>query len=295
MSLPQPGPGAVPPVPVCPRHPERESYVRCQRCERPVCPQCQREAAVGVQCVDCVAQQNRGMRTARTAFGGSPDGARGTVTKTIIAICVVLYAAQFVVPVDLYAYLRLYNYPDVFAQAFAAGNWWQPLTSAFLHASSPIHLLFNMYALYVTGPYLEAALGRWRFAALYLLSALGGAAGATLLPGTAGTAVVGASGAVFGLFAAMFVVTRKLGRQAGQVLVLIAINLAFGFLVPNVSWQGHVGGLVTGAVVAAVLVHAPRGRRTLVQGGGLALVAVVVLGLLAYAAHRMTGMAAFLG
>ncbi|PPK93903.1 membrane associated rhomboid family serine protease [Kineococcus xinjiangensis] len=293
MSVPQSGP--VPAAaPVCPRHPERESYVRCQRCERPVCPQCQREAAVGVQCVDCVAEGNRTVRSARTALGGGLGGAPGAVTKTIIAVCVLMYVAQFVVPLELYAYLRLYNFPAFAPYAFAAGNWWQPLTSAFLHAST-LHLLFNMYVLYVTGPYLESLLGRARFIALYLLSALGGAVGATLLPLTAGTAVVGASGAVFGLFAATLVVSRRLGRQVGPVAVLIAINVAFGFLFPAISWQGHLGGLVAGGVVAAVLAYAPRRRRSLVQWGGVAVIGAVLVALLVHAAARMGAFAPFVG
>ncbi|GAA4965840.1 rhomboid family intramembrane serine protease [Kineococcus glutinatus] len=275
------------PVPVCPRHPQRESYVRCQRCERPACPECQRPAAVGVQCVDCVAAQHRGTRAARTVLGGAVAQGGPKVTIGVIAACVVMFAAQFVLPAALYDRLMLVNFPSFHPYAFAAGNWWQPLTSAFLHAPTPIHLLFNMYALWLTGPFLEQVLGRARFAALYVLSALGGAAGALLLPGTAGTAVVGASGAVFGLFAATFVVTRRLGRQAGQVAVLIALNLAFGFFLSNVSWQGHVGGLLAGGVVAAVLAHAPRERRSLVQWSGVGVVAVVLLGLLVLAAARM--------
>ncbi|GAB7192032.1 hypothetical protein NUM3379_27410 [Kineococcus sp. NUM-3379] len=286
-------PGSVPvPVPVCPRHPQRESYVRCQRCERPACPECQREAPVGVQCVDCVREQNKGLRTARTAFGGELSSADGRVTKVIIGLCVVLYAVQFVAP-GLYDHLALVNAPDVFPNAFAAGNWWQPLTSAFLHASSPMHLLFNMYALYVTGPYLEGLLGRARFVALYLLSALGGAAGATLLPFTENTVLVGASGAVFGLFAATFIAARRLGRQAGQVAVLIAINLALGFFFPGISWQGHLGGLVAGAVAAAVLAYAPRARRSAVQWTGLGVLGLVLVALLAYAAFRMSGVQPF--
>ena len=249
---------------------------------------------MGVQCVDCVREQNKDVRTARTAFGGELSSADGRVTKVIIGLCVVLYAVQFVAP-GLYDHLALVNAPDVFPNAFAAGNWWQPLTSAFLHASSPMHLLFNMYALYVTGPYLEGLLGRARFIALYLLSALGGAVGATLLPFTENTVLVGASGAVFGLFAATFIVSRRLGRQAGQVAVLIAINLALGFVFPNVSWQGHVGGLLAGGAAAAVLVYAPKANRSRVQWAGLAVLGLVLVALLVLAAARMSLGAPFPG
>jgi membrane associated rhomboid family serine protease len=237
--------------------------------------------------VDCVAEGSKGVRQARTTFGGSLRSRDNVVTKTVIAICVVMYGAQFVLPASLYGYLPLYNYPGFYENAFAAGNWWQPITSAFLHSPSPLHLLFNMYALWIVGQYLEPLLGRSRFVALYLISALGGAVGATLLPGTTDTAVVGASGAVFGLFAALFVVNRHLGRQTTQILVLIGINFVIGFAVGGISWQAHLGGLVTGAVLATVLARGRRGNAAL-QWGGVAAVAVIVVGALAYAALRMT-------
>ena len=260
-----------------------------------MCPECQRSAAVGVQCVTCVNEQNRGMRRPRTVLGGSVGSGDATVTKALIGVCVVMYAARFVLPEALFQRLTLVNAPDVFAAAFAAGNWWQPLTSAFLHAASPMHLLFNMLGLWVAGSVLESQLGRSRFLALYLLSALGGAAGATLLPGTVGTSLVGASGAVFGLYAATFLVSRRLGRHAGQVAGLFAVSLLFGILSPNVSWQGHLGGFLAGGAAAAVLAYAPRARRALVQWAGLALLGAVLVALLAYAALRLSVGAALLG
>ncbi len=281
---PTPPPGGVS---VCPRHPDRESYVRCQRCERPACPDCQRPAAVGFHCVDCVAEANRGVRAPRTTFGGAVRGRDTAVTKTVVVVCALMYLAQFVVDPRVYAYLVLSNQVSTYPWAFSAGNYWQPLTSAFLHAPTPIHVLFNMYALWLVGQYLEPLLGRARFAALYLLSALGGAAGATLLPMTAGVSTVGASGAVFGLFGALFVVNRHLGRQSGQVLALVAINFAIGVFVPGISWQAHLGGLVTGAAVAAVLARTRRSPR-LVQVAGLGAAALVVVALLAYAVARFT-------
>jgi membrane associated rhomboid family serine protease len=281
---PAPAPAGVP---VCPRHPDRESWVRCQRCERPVCPACQRPAAVGVQCVDCVAEGARTLRTPRTTLGGAVRSRDTLVTKVLIGLCVLMFAARYVLPPQVYDYLQLINAQSIYVDSFAAGNYWQPLTAAFLHAST-LHLLFNMYALWVTGQYLEPLLGRARFLALYLLSALGGAVGATLLPLTAGSTVVGASGAVFGLFAALFVVNRRLGRQSSQVLVLIGINLVLGIVVPGISWQGHVGGLVTGAVVAALLSRRRARGAAAAQWTAVGAVAVVVVGLLALAAARMT-------
>ncbi|PRY11410.1 rhomboid family intramembrane serine protease [Kineococcus rhizosphaerae] len=266
-------------VPVCPRHPDRESWVRCQRCERPACPQCQRPAAVGVQCVDCVAEANKGVRQPRGTFGGAIASRDTVVTKVLIGLCLVMFLAKQVMPAKLFTELSLVN--GYYLDAFSNGLWWQPITSAFLHASL-LHLLFNAYALWVSGQYLEPLLGRVRFTALYVISALGGAVGGTLLPGTADSQLVGASGAIFGLFAALFVVNRHLGRQTGQILALIVINFLIGVFYAGISWQGHLGGLVTGALVATAMTLGRR-RHPAVQWVGTGAVAAVVLGLLGYA------------
>ncbi len=283
----QPSTGGAAAEPVCPRHPDRVSYVRCQRCERPVCHECQRAAAVGVQCVDCVREQNKGLRTARTPFGAAvTQGGRPVVTLSIIAICAVAWLLQ---QSNSQVTTDFSFYPP-----YALSEPWRLVTAAFLHSpSSPLHILFNMYALWVTGPYLEQLFGRVRFVALYLISAVGGSIGYLLLAGTelergSGwlTPTVGASGAVFGLFGAFFVVQRRLNRDATQVVVLIAINFAFGLFLPNIAWQAHLGGLVAGIAAAAVLAYAPRANRALVQGLGLA--GLVVLLAAAYAVRIST-------
>jgi membrane associated rhomboid family serine protease len=273
----------LPPAPVCPRHPDRESYVRCQRCERPVCPQCQRQAAVGVQCVDCVAEQSRGVREARTTFGGRVAEGRPVVTLTIIGLCVLAFVAQQLPGLGV-------TQRFAFVPLLAAEQPYRFITAAFLHSPSwVLHIAFNMYALWLLGPYLEHLFGRLRFAVLYLVSAFGGSVGFLLLAGIydglAPTATVGASGAVFGLFGAVVVANRRLGRQMNQILVVIAINGVIGFLVPGIAWQAHLGGLLTGAAVAAVLAYAPRNRRGVVQAVGVAAVVLVLVGL---AAARLT-------
>ena len=136
----------------------------------------------------------------------------------------------------------------------AEGQLYRLLTSAFLHYGMT-HLLFNMWALWVIGPPLEAALGRLRYGALYAMSALGGSVLVYLLSDL-GAATAGASGAVFGLFGATFVIGKRLNLDVRWVIGLIALNLAFTFVIPlissqNISWQGHIGGLVTGAGIAA--------------------------------------------
>lgn len=244
-----------PQAPTCYRHPDRATYVRCTRCNRYICPECMRDAAVGHQCAECVGEGVRSVRQARTQFGGVPANTP-LVTYVLIGINVVMFALQMAVP-GLQRELVL-NSPAV-----ADGEAYRLLTSAFLHYG-PMHIVFNMWALYVIGPPLEAALGRLRFATLYFMSALGGSVVVYLLS-SLGAQTAGASGAVFGLFGATFVVGKKLNMDTRWVIGLIAINLVITFVVPNISWQGHLGGLVTGAVIAAAYAYAPRKNRTAVQ------------------------------
>lgn len=274
MTQPQPGPAPTPP-PVCPRHPDRIAYVRCQRCGRPTCPECQRPAAVGIQCVDCVREGQRQQRPARTAFGGRVTGGRPVVTLTLIGLCVVSYVLQLT--------SATWTRDLAFAPFIGETEPWRFLTAAFLHSTGNIaHIAFNMIALWSVGPFLEASLGRWRFLALYLLSAVGGSVMVLLLASPLElswvTGVVGASGAVFGLFGAVLVVLRRVGRSAGGIVAVIAINAVLGFVLPGVAWQAHLGGLVVGAALGAAFAYAPRERRTLVAVGSCAAVAVLLVG-----------------
>ncbi len=261
--------------PVCPRHPDRISYVRCQRCNRPVCPECQRPAAVGVQCVDCVARAQAAMPTRRTVFGGRAREGRPIVTLSIIVLCVLVYAVQQVVPGV--------NLSLMFVPAYGESEPYRFLSAAFLHGGF-LHLALNMYALWIVGSVLEPALGRWRFVMLYLVSALGGSVGVLLFASPTvqsewWMAVVGASGAVFGLFGAIALALRRLGRDTTQIVVLIAINTVLGFTIPNIAWQAHLGGLVTGLALAAAYVYAPAKRRTEVAVGATVVMTAVVIGL----------------
>lgn len=279
---PAPGePTAADAVPVCPRHPDRVSYVRCQRCERPVCPECQRTAAVGFQCVDCVKEQAKTIRAPRTTFGGQVTGGDGQITKVIIGICAAVYVAQWLVPGDLVTRWLMY------VPAYTLVEPWRLLTAAFLHSPSfLLHIVFNMYALWLGGPYLEQLLGRTRFTTLFLLSALGGSVGVFLLAspdaGSWFTPVVGASGAVFGIWGAIMVIHRRLRRDTGGLIALLLINTVIGF-VPGLSiaWQAHLGGLVTGALVAAVLAYSPPGKRQTWHPIGLAGIGLLLIGLIA--------------
>jgi membrane associated rhomboid family serine protease len=264
----------------CYRHPDREAYVRCQRCERFICPECQVEASVGFLCPDdaggTVTQLNR--RRTRAARVRQ-SGPRPVVTLTLIGINVALWLLQ-IVPgsyvTDLFAYV-----PQI-----TAVQPWRMITAGFVHnpnlflqdgvhPEAVLHLLLNMYSLYIFGQVLEPMLGRARFAALYLIALFGGSVGVLWLA-SPDSWVVGASGAIFGLMAAYFVVLRKLGQNSSQMLGLIAINLVFGFVSSGVSWQGHIGGLVTGGVVALVLANTRQISQQAAQRLGLVSVVIIL-------------------
>lgn len=287
MTTPPPASSPPPPlpageVPVCPRHPDRVSYVRCQRCGRPVCPECQHAAAVGVHCVDCVRAAAGASRSGTTVFGGRVRDGRPVVTFVLIGLNVLSFVLQRTVPgwTDLLLFSPVDGYDEP----------WRFLTAAFLHSpGSLLHIGFNMYALWILGQFLEPALGRWRFTALYLASAVGGSVAFLLLASTPAawfTAVVGASGAVFGLFGAVLVALRRLGRDATQIMVVLVINAVLGFVVPGIAWQAHLGGLVTGLVLGGAFAYAPRGSRRVV--GVVAVAAVSVLLVVLAAARYAT-------
>lgn len=264
-------------LPHCPRHPDRVALVSCQRCGRPTCAECQRPAAVGVQCVDCVKAHQKQSRSLVTAFGGRAAHGRPVVTIALISICVVVWIGQQVsdkVTQDL-----------LYAPVLSGQDPWRFLTAAFVHSPSSIfHLLFNMYALWIVGQYLEPLLGRARMLALYLISAVGGSVGYELLASTPSsptdyptgwvTPTVGASGAVFGLFLAVVVLNRRLGLESGPMIALIVINGVIGFLVPDVAWQAHLGGAVTGGLCAGAIALLGRNRA---QWQWLALAAITVV------------------
>lgn len=267
MTTPQAGPGAVP---VCPRHPDRVSYVRCQRCNRPACPECQRPAAVGIHCVDCVREAARTTPHPRTAFGAPLRRGPAVVTITLVVLNVLSYLLQRAVGAPWEGRL-------IFTPSIGESEPWRFLTTAFLHDPGVLfHILFNMIALWYVGQDLELALGRLRFTALYLLSAVGGSVMVLLLAtptafgGDWDRGVYGASGAVFGLFGAVLVVLRRLGRNAQPIVVIIVLNLAIGFVLPQIAWQAHLGGLFVGAALGAAYAYAPAKRR-----GPVAVVATV--------------------
>src|SRR4051794_29317944 len=281
----------APPTTTCYRHPDRPTGISCARCGRPICPECMIPASVGFQCPECVREGNASVRAVKRGNGLRVAGRRwGVVTLSIIAINVAMFVATAVAaategfsPLDN-NFSTLFARLDQFPLAVAAGEWWRPLTAAFLHIG-PVHLALNMLAVLVFGSELERQLGRSRFLALYVLSALGGAASIQLF-GNPQQPVAGASTAIYGLLGALGVLMVVRRQDLRGLLTLLAINVAISFL-PGVSLLGHLGGLVAGAVAAGVLV-ATR-RRPGLQIAALALLGAVLLVLIFSAPTLVTG------
>ena len=262
----------------CYRHPDRQSFVLCQRCGRTICPQCQTQAAVGVHCPECVRE---GRASGARRSPSISNLARSTtdrpiVTWSIMALCVIVFVLQMI-PGSQVTNLLLY------VPALTATEPWRMITSAFVHSPGQLaHIVFNMLSLFLFGPLMERMLGRVRFLALYLLSGFGGSVAVLLI--APGTPVLGASGAIFGLLGGFFVIQRRLGGNTTQLLVVIGINLAIGFLPgANIAWQAHLGGLIVGAAVAFVYLRTRRAAQRTVQiaavtGVFVALVLLTLLG-----------------
>ncbi|MGY1582434.1 rhomboid family intramembrane serine protease [Streptomyces sp. MN13] len=291
-------------VTTCYRHPKVECHVRCVRCDRYICPDCMREAAVGHQCPECVKEGARSVRQARTVVGGRISGTP-VVTYVLVGLNVLAYLLQLVFPdfQDRFAMLgaRLVGPDDVHyvyqgsyfgiyhAEGLVAGEWERLVTSGFLHLMPTegtfglAHIVMNMFALWHLGRILETQLGRARYLALYLLAILGGSV-AELLLAEPSAVFVGASGGLFGLGAAYYVMARRFGGDMATVNRDTAMLLVWLLISAGVtSWQGHLGGLLAGGAVTAAYALVPRGpRRTLVQTAACAGLLVLLL-LLAYA------------
>ena len=242
---------------VCYRHPNRETRVSCSSCGRPICPECMTPTPVGMRCPECASQRTRVVRNPT----GTPGQASAfPATIALIAINVVVYlieiaggsgglsntSGRIVVDYGLYG-------PFV-----AEGEVYRLVTAGFLHASL-FHIGFNMLLLFFLGRILEPALGTWRFLALYFASLLAGSLGALILePNSLG---IGASGAIFGLAGATFVIARGRGLDAlaGQIGFLIIINLVFSFSARNISIGAHIGGLIGGVICALAIVAGEKG------------------------------------
>ena len=272
---------------MCYRHSDRVSYISCTRCGRPVCPDCMVAAPVGFQCRACVASAASETVTPTTVAGGQYI-ANPAVTYALIGINLAIFLLQYLGGIKEVAG-DWGMWPVGIA---VGGEWWRLLTGAFLHGSL-LHIAFNMYILFALGPTLERVLGHGRYLLLYVLAALGGGV-ASYAFSEMRTVSVGASGAIFGLMAALIVAGRRMRYDIKQVVILLGINVVIGFMAPNVDWRAHLGGLVTGAAVAAVLVYAPRAHRNLWQTlGVLGILGVLIVATMWRTAQIMEFVAPF--
>ena len=235
--------------PVCPRHPDRVSYARCKRCMRPACGACQVQMEVGMLCADCYRELSAAAAATRPALF------KPWATYTLIGLNVLVYALQWMIPSFFQNFALNWAYVDYYE---GVNGYYRALTSGFMHSQYDYtHILFNMFSLYIFGNALERMLGRWRFVTIYIASILGGSAMVYLLAYT--DTVVGASGGIFGLIGSYLVllVLMKQREQIRSLMGMIGLNVVMGFLMPNISWQGHLGGFIAGVVVT-LLVIAPQ-------------------------------------
>jgi membrane associated rhomboid family serine protease len=242
----------------CYRHPDRETRVSCSSCGRPICPDCMTPTPVGMRCPECASQRTRVMRNPT----GTPSGFQAfPATYVLIAINVVVFLVQIANGSGGFQKTGISQFVADFAlfgPSVAEGEWYRLLTCGFLHANL-VHIGFNMLILFFLGRLLEPALGTPRFLVLYFASLLAGSLGALVLDPNALT--LGASGAVFGLAAATFIIARGRGMEAlaSQIGFLIVFNLVWSFVGSNISVGGHIGGLVGGALCALAIVAGEKG------------------------------------
>ena len=272
----------------CYRHPSRETGLSCAVCERPICYECVTHAPVGLRCPEHSGKPQgiqKVIRPAQQAVTGVGGRRANAVTLALIGINVAVFLAELALGGSLSGTGNwIYDHGALFASicclngapaGVAHGDWWRLVTAAFLHYG-PFHLAINMYSLFFAGTLLEHVIGRWRFALLYFASGVAGSAGALYL--SPNSITVGASGAIFGVLGGLLVLERR-GNIAtgGQVLGLIVLNLIFTFAVPGISVGGHVGGLIAGIALMAVMLQYRRSVAISLASGGAVIVVSVLI------------------
>jgi membrane associated rhomboid family serine protease len=252
-------------TPVCFRHPDRETYLRCSRCERSICTDCMVAASVGFHCPECVRDGNKTVRQARTVAGGRHHSRQGVATGSLIAVCIVMFGLQKVVGqaftdrMDLQAMAsQISSLPYSHHIGVAYGDWYRLVSSMFVHANLA-HLAMNMLSLWWIGVPVESRLGRSRYLLTYFTCGVAGSAASYASLQAYGSSL-GASGAIFGLLGVLAVLAYRERLNMQPVITVILLNLIFSFTQPNISWEAHVGGLVAGLVLGVALAYAPRPR-----------------------------------
>ncbi|HYY44949.1 MAG TPA: rhomboid family intramembrane serine protease [Actinomycetota bacterium] len=225
----------------CYGHPDTLTRLSCSRCGRPICARCAIPASVGQHCPECVAEARKGQRRVKGALRASAP-----VTAGIIAVCVVMFVAQQLVP-QLTRSLALYP------PAIDHGQWWRLATPMVLHANV-LHIFMNMYVLWIYGPAMEQAFGPARFLGLYVVAGLAASASSYAF-GSCFVLGVGASGAIFGVVGVLLVFLYH--RRRAQfvyhylrgVMVFVVANLVLGFLIPSIDVVAHIGGFLAGVIL----------------------------------------------
>jgi membrane associated rhomboid family serine protease len=240
----------------CYRHPNRETAVSCSNCGRPICPDCMTPSPVGMRCPECSRQRTKVVR----GVGEASLAAAAPATLALIAINVAVFLAEVAGGgggLTPHSSSLIFNF-GLFGPSVAEGEWYRLLTSGFLHANL-FHIGFNMFALYFLGRILEPGIGTPRFLAVYFVSLFAGSLGAMLL--SPDNLTIGASGAIFGIFGATFVIARHRGIAglASSIGIILVLNLVFTLGRPEISIGGHLGGLVGGVLCALFIVAGERG------------------------------------
>ena len=268
----------------CYRHPDRQSFVLCQRCARTICPECMTQAPVGVICPECMQEQRKAEKPnqRRARLQRQVASGRPIATLSIIVITSVVSVLQMIpggvgeAITQALLFWAPYLYPDLTGLPFEP---WRLLTAMVVHGGL-WHLALNMLALWMLGRSLEPLLGRWRFVTLYVLGGLGGSVAVACIAPMSAT--VGASGAIFALFGALLVIGRHIGANIRSLAVILLINLVVGFVFyQQIAWQAHVGGLAIGALVGLIFARTRRREQRTVQ---ILLLVAVAVGLIALVA-----------
>lgn len=268
-------------MPTCYRHPSRETGVSCANCGRPICPDCMTTTPVGMRCPECSKQRTKVVHLRQAS--SVPQATYALIVINVIAFLAEgssVFSISGAPSGSVYlkgALLGSSTFPQLAGQGVAHGQLWRIVTSGFLHESL-IHIGFNMYVLYILGRMLEPALGRVKFTAIYFVALFTGSLGALLV--SPHDLTVGASGAVFGIMgaAAVEMRARQIPIMQSGVGTLILINLVISFTIPGISWGGHVGGLIGGALATYLLQLADRRRLAALGYAACAVIAALAIG-----------------
>ena len=259
--MPTPPETSAPDVMHCYRHADRETLLSCSNCERPICTSCMTSAAVGVRCPECARGDRSGASAGVQRLRARAGSDAVLATTAILVLNLLVFLVEIGQAGGLWSVTgaRIIDDAAVFGPAIADGEWWRLVTGGFLHASL-IHIGFNMYLLWILGGALERYAGAARFLAVYAAAVLWGSVGALLVSPDSHT--IGASGGVFGLMAALYLLERQRGVAllGGSVGMLLLLNLAITFAIPGISIGGHLGGIAGGAAAGFILSGYGRGH-----------------------------------